>query len=122
MRVGADHDGVGITRQHARRVGNAFAAAELQVVLVQGNGLAAKLAHGDVERDARARRRFLENQHEDVVGDTVGLELRRHALAGRLHRMGGVDDTAQRPGVDLVEIQEMSNSVRLGHGASAGSG
>ncbi len=48
-------------------------------------------------------------------------QLCRYALARLLHGVGGIDDAAQGLGVDLVEIQEMSNSGCFGHGAWASS-
>src|SRR5690606_9599214 len=87
-----------------------------EVVLVERDRLSAELAHGNVERHARARRRLLEDEDQDVVLDAFRLELGRHALPGRLHGMGGIDDAPQRTRIDLVEIQEMSNSGCVGHG------
>ncbi len=74
MRVGADHNRVRIAERTRAGVGDALAAAELQIVLVSSSGLAAELAHRDIERDARAGRRLLEDHDEDVVFDALGPE------------------------------------------------
>ena len=35
MGVGADHDGIGIARQHARRIGDGLTASELQIGMIE---------------------------------------------------------------------------------------
>ena len=67
MIVGADHDRVDIARQDARRVRDRLAAPELHRSRVHNDGRAAKLAHGHVEGDARARRIFLEDHRQHVA-------------------------------------------------------
>ena len=86
----ADHDGVDVARQHARGVGERLAAAELHFLRRQQNGIAAELAHGDLERDAGARRRPLEDHRQRLAGERpVG------AAALRLHGARRFDDLAQ---------------------------
>ena len=74
---GADHDGVDVAREHARRIGDGLAAAELHLLAGQHDGLAAELAHGDVERDARARRRLVEDHRQRLAGERPVWRTRR---------------------------------------------
>ena len=67
MRGGADHDGVDIARQHLGGVGDGLAAAELHLGAGQHDGLAAELAHADVEGDARAGRRLVEDHRQHLA-------------------------------------------------------
>ena len=83
----ADHDGVDIARQHARGVGDGLAAAELHLLAGQHDRFAAELAHGDIERHARARRRLVEDHRERLAGERLGR--RAGALAPRLHGAAG---------------------------------
>ena len=80
MRGGADHDRIDIARQHLGGVGDGFGAAELHLGAGQHDGLAAKLAHADVEGDARARRRLVEDHRQHLAferpGPLAGLEAR----------------------------------------------
>ncbi len=105
--VGADHDRVDVARKHLRSVGNGFAPPDLQVVVVEGERLPAELPHGEIERNARARRRLLEDHHQHLVRDAVGPKLRRHAAAGLLHGVAHGDDALHRRPVDAVDVQEM---------------
>ena len=89
---GADHDGVDIARQHLGRVGDGLGAAELHLGAGQHDRLAAELAHADVEGDARARRRLVEDHRQHLAVE------RLRALAGlqpRLARGGVVEHAAQ---------------------------
>ena len=67
----ADHDGVDIAREHARGVGDGLAAAELHLLAGEHDGVAAELAHRDVERDARARRRLVEDHRQRLAGERL---------------------------------------------------
>ena len=67
MRGGADHDRIDIARQHLGRVGDGLGAAELHFGAGQHDGLAAELAHADVEGDARARRRLVEDHRQHLA-------------------------------------------------------
>ncbi len=83
----ADHDRIDIARQHARGVGDGLAAAELHLGAGQHDGLAAELAHGDVERDARARRGLVEDHRQRLAGERRSAAARatlRRAFMARL--------------------------------------
>ena len=51
----ADHDGINVTRQHTRGVGERLAASQLHFLRGQQDRFAAKLPHGNIERDACTR-------------------------------------------------------------------
>src|SRR5258708_18824840 len=76
----AYHDDVDIARQNPRRVGDGLASPELHLLAGQPYGRAPELAHGDVEGDARACRRLVEDH-----GKRPPLERPRAAVAARLH-------------------------------------
>ena len=94
----ADHDGVDVARQHARGVGDGLAAAELHLLAGQHDRLAAELAHADVERHARARRRLVEDHRQRLAGERL-----RRGAAARCVFMARlvVDDAAQLAGRDV---------------------
>ena len=73
MRGGAHHDRVHVARQHHRGVRDGFAAPKLHVRMVQHDGFAAELPHGDIEGHARARRAFLEQHGEHGALGQPGL-------------------------------------------------
>src|SRR5262249_16809862 len=85
-----------------------FAAAELHLLAGQHDGLAAELAHGDVERYPRAGRRLVEDHRQHLSGDRE----RPGGAGARLHGAAVVDDAAQLAGGDVDEIEEMA---RLAH-------
>ena len=64
VRERADHDAVDVARQHARRVGDRLAAAELHVARREKERVSAELVGADLERDARARARLHEDHRE----------------------------------------------------------
>ena len=113
---GADHDGVDIPRQHAGGVGDGLAAAELHLLAGQHDGVAAELAHRDVERDPRAGRRLVEDHRQHFSGDRRARSDCRRADAARLHGAAVLDDAAQLAGGDVDEVEEVA---RLGaHGVA----
>ena len=65
----ADHDRIDIAREHPRGVGQRFAAAELHFLRREQDRLAAELAHGDIEGDARAGRRLVEHHGQRLAGE-----------------------------------------------------
>ena len=96
----ADDDRIDIARQDARRVGDGLAPAELHFPSGQHDQLAAELAHADVERDAGAGRRPVEDHRQRLAGERTRRRLR--ALdPRRLHRRGGVEDAAELSGRKL---------------------
>lgn len=109
VRGGADHDGVDIARQHLGRVGDGLGAAELHLRAGQHDGLAAELAHADVERHARARRRLVEDHRQHLALQ------RARALAGLeagLARRRVVEDRPEIGFGDGGKIGEMAQRHR----------
>src|SRR5215813_852865 len=98
--VGADHDRVDIARQDARGIGYGLATAELAVGSTEIDRLAAELAHGDLERHAGPRRRFLEDHRQGLAGKRP---VATAVLVGKAH----IEDRSQLARVELVDIQEM---------------
>ena len=70
--VGAQHDGVHVARQDAGGVGRGFAAAGLHVAGTQNHDVAAKLAHPDLERDARSGGGLFENHRQGLARERAG--------------------------------------------------
>jgi hypothetical protein len=60
LRERAQHDRGRVAREHAGSVGDRLAATELELVRAQEESLGAEPVGGACERDARARRRLLE--------------------------------------------------------------
>ena len=89
---GADHDAVDVARQHPGGVGDGLAAPELHLLTGQGDRFTAELAHGDVERHARARRRLVEDHRQGAAGERL---VGGHVLAPRLHGAARLDHPAQ---------------------------
>ncbi len=106
---GADHHGVDIAAEHAAGVGDRLAMAELHLLAREHHGLAAHLADADIERDARARRRLLEDQRDDAVLQRLGLVRAQPgpAVARRLDARRVVEDGAQIARRHPVEVEEM---------------
>src|SRR5215470_277226 len=97
----ADHDGIDIARQHARRIGDGLAATELHLLASQHRGLATELAHRHVERNPRASRRLVEDHCQHLAGNfLVGL-----AAPAPFHGATVLDDGAKvtRPNIDQIE-------------------
>jgi hypothetical protein len=87
--AGADADGRHVTREHASGVAGRLTARELQLVAAEHERVAAEFVNADVERDAGARGRLLEDQRhgpagEDLRGPRISLQLRR-AIQDRVH-------------------------------------
>jgi len=61
---GAHHDRVAVAAEDPRRVAERLAAADLGPLRRQVDRVAAELEHADLERDAGARRRLLEDHAE----------------------------------------------------------
>ena len=101
--VGADHDRVDIARQHARRVGDGLAAAELAVGGVQKDRIAAELAHRHLERDAGPGRRLLEDHRQGLAGE-------RPVAPAVLVGDADIEDAAQLGAVELVDVEEVARA------------
>src|SRR5262249_40638643 len=98
------HDDVDVARQHARRIANGFAAAELHLIRSQHDHIAAELAHRDFKRHARAGRRPLENHRQRLAGE-------RPLVAGALGLYGArqIDHPAYFLSRYVDQIEEMTN-------------
>ena len=106
MREDANDDRIHIARQHARGVGDGLAAAELHLSPGEHDRLAAELAHADIERDAGAGRRPVEDHRQRLAGERTRGRL--SALdPRRLDRRGAIEDAAKLPGGKLEQIEEM---------------
>ncbi len=79
-------------------------AAELRFRRAQYDHVAAKLAHADLEGDAGAGRRLLENHRQGLAG-----ERRRIAARRRAPLEGGaeIEDFAQGGGIEIGEVEEV---------------
>ena len=106
MTVGAQHDGIDITRQHAGGIGNALAAAKLQITMVEHDRLAAKLAHGNVERHPGAGRRFFKDHSEHGISDARRLQTFRRPFTGFLEFMRRTDNRAEIIGRDASILRK----------------
>src|SRR5450755_2102896 len=111
----ADHDGVDIAREHARGVGQRLAAPELHFLRGEQNRFAAKLAHGDVERDARARRRLVEDHRQRLAGKRPTDDPARPL---GLHGAAVVDQGGQHWLRNVDQIEEVPHAVS-GHDAAS---
>ena len=86
---GADHDRVDVAREHPGRVLDRLAAPELQVGGREVEAYAAELGDADLERDARSRRRLLEEHGQCPAGEElvgIPLCLRTLELVGQVER------------------------------------
>jgi hypothetical protein len=105
----ADHDGIDIAREDARGIPDRLAPAELHVVRIEHDGLAAELAHRHVEGDARPGRRLVEDHGEELALERlarVGLAARASG-ARALGRCRAVQDLPQLGRFDPVEIEKV---------------
>src|SRR6516165_8459623 len=95
----ADHDGVDITRQHARGVGDGLAAAEL--------------AHADIERHPRPGRGFFEDHRQRLALKRLLrlLALLLRGLQRGLHGHARREHVAKLLGRDLVEVEKMTQCL-----------
>ncbi len=116
--VGAEHDRVGHAAEHARGVGDRFAAAELARRGIEHQRRAAELAHGDIEADPGARRILLEHHRQYVPGErSVGVGLASGPLAARrLALLRVMDHRGERVGPRIGKVEEVAN----GHQAASG--
>src|SRR6185312_280499 len=106
--VGAQHDRVHVARQDTRGVGDRLAPAKLGFLAGQHDHLTAKLAHPDLERDAGARRGFLEDQRQGLARQRT----RGHA-AGPLEPGHDVQHLPQRRAVEVAQIEEVPGTGHL---------
>ena len=106
MSEDADDDRIHVAREYARGVGDGLAAAELHLGSGQHDRLAAEFAHADIERDARAGRRAVEDHRERLAGERTRRRLGAFDPR-RLDRRGARQDAAELPGGKLEQIEEM---------------
>ena len=101
----ADHDRIDIARQHLGGIGDGLAATELHFLAGQHQRFAAELAHADIERHARPRRRPLEDHRQHLAGQRT---LSAQGVAPLcLHAAAGFDDLAQLRTGDFGEVEEV---------------
>ncbi len=119
MRERADDDAVEIAREHVRRVLDRLAAAELKIVGAQVEPEAAELGDSNLERDARAGGRLLEDHPERTAGEQTVLL----ALALKLLQLvGEVEDELElvrRPRGDPDEVASLEIRGKLTHRAQS---
>jgi hypothetical protein len=106
---GAEHDRVGVARQHPRGVLDRLAAGELGAVAGQDRDLAAQLAHRDLEADPGPGRGLLHDDRDVPPGQPW----RRRVGPRRLPRRAGVDERGQPIAIEIAQRDE------VGHGASS---
>ena len=103
VRVGADDGAVDHAAHDARGVADGFAAAELDIVGGEKNGLSAQLADADFETQARARRGFGEHDGPALAGQRgfgVGSAV--------VFELGGArEDLVDHPGVEGFDAEQM---------------
>jgi hypothetical protein len=107
MIEGADHDGVHVARQDARRVGDALAAAELHLLAGEHQGLAAELAHADIEGDAGAGGGLVEHHRQDLAFERPILGLLAAAASG-LDLEADIQEVPDLRAGKVAEIEEMA--------------
>lgn len=107
MREGADHDAVNVARQHARRVGDRLAAAELYVARREKERVPAKLVGAHFEGDTRSRGRFHEDHREGLPSERLA---RVFAAA---HSLGEVEEREQ---LGRGEVGDREEVAVLGRG------
>ena len=99
-------DRIDVARQHPRGVGDGLAAPELHLGPGQHDRLAAEIAHPDVERDAGAGRRPVEDHRQRLADERTPRRLR--ALdPRRLHRRRSIEDVAKLAARKLEQVEEM---------------
>jgi hypothetical protein len=104
LREGADHDCVEVALEHVRRVLDRLAAAELEVAGGEVEAVAAELGDPDLEGDAGARRRLLEDHAEAAAGEKL---MWLSALPERLQLVGEVEGGLQLLGVPGANASEV---------------
>ncbi len=95
-----------VAAEHARRIRDRFAAAELQIVLLQHDRRAAQLAHRDLETHARAGGIFLENHGQRFAGERPLLRPARAFAPARLGE--DFDDVALS---EVAQVEEMAHTI-----------
>ncbi len=120
MVIGAQHDRIGIARQHPRGIRHGFAAPELGGASVEHDRGAAELADRHIEAHPRARGVFLEHHRQRVPGERrIGIGPALGPAGPRrlaVKRIGQHRGDAIRPGVR--QIEEVTH--RRGQAAAAG--
>ena len=102
VREGARHDAVDVAREDFRGVVDRLAAAELDVARGEEEGVAAELEHAGLERDARARRRLLEDHGQGLAAEGVAVALRI-----LLDVAGQLEDLPHVVGAVVVDLDEV---------------
>src|SRR4051794_17480642 len=102
----ADHDGVDIAGQHARRVGDCLAAAKLHLLTGEHDDIAAELAHRDIERYPGAGGGLVEDHRQRLARKGLVGE-RAIALDALLHGAALLDHPAQFGDRNFRQIEKM---------------
>src|SRR5215470_7757148 len=100
-----DHDRIDVAREHAGSVSQRLAAAELHFLRGQENGVAAELAHGDLEGYSRTGRGPFEDHRQRLTAKRT-----RAAIGARFHRAGILDYAAQIGGRDLDQVKKVPDA------------
>ena len=100
--VGADHDAVHVAREHAGGIGDRLAAADLDVLAGEEEGLAAELVGADLKGDAGPGGRLGEDHGQGFPGEG-GLPV----LLG-LHPFGEVEELLDLRTAEVGDLEEVA--------------
>src|SRR5207248_8070410 len=104
VRVQPRHDRVRVALQDPAHVPGRLPRPETDLVVLQRDRVASQLADADVEGDARAHGRLLEQDRDGTAGQW-GLRPR-----ARLHPGGQVQKLGHFVGAQVVEVEEISTA------------
>src|SRR3954467_11484872 len=102
----ADHNRIDIARKNARGIRDGLSAAELHFLSGEHDDIAAKLAHRDIKRHARARRGLVEDHRQRLAGERL-VRGRAIALDALLHGAALLDHPAQLGDRNFRQIKKV---------------